>query len=116
MEHGSTFCATLQFSISYLYQKRIIAPKIFPNFGIFYQNLLLDVHWNFHQIWEPKFHSKLHILSLEYLHHSSYEIFCTKSGPTLIICKSVTNRSIDFKTAGIYNSAFCISIQKIKKC
>ena len=31
---------------------------------------------------------------------------------TLITCNSLTNRPIDFKTPGIYNSAFCISIQK----
>ena len=42
------------------------------------------------------------------------EYFAQKGLLTLIIDNSLTNRPIDFKTVGIYNSAFCISIQKIK--
>ena len=30
----------------------------------------------------------------------------------LITCNSLTNRPTDFKTAGTYNLAFCISIHK----
>ena len=40
------------------------------------------------------------------------EYFAQKVLLTLITCNSLTNRAIDFKTAGIYNSAFCISLQK----
>ena len=40
------------------------------------------------------------------------EYFAQKVLLTLITCNSLTNRPIDFKTAGIYKSSFCISIQK----
>ena len=40
MEHVSTFCATLLFSLGYFYQKRIIALKVLPNFGVFYQKFI----------------------------------------------------------------------------
>ena len=40
------------------------------------------------------------------------EYFAQKVLLTLVTCNSLTNRPIDFKTAGIYNSAFCISLQK----
>ena len=43
------------------------------------------------------------------------EYFAQKVLLTLIICNTLTNRPIDFKTAGIYNSAFCKSIQKNKE-
>ena len=42
------------------------------------------------------------------------EYFAQKVFLTLITCNSLTNRPIDFKTAGIYNSPFCVSIQKKK--
>ena len=42
------------------------------------------------------------------------EYFAQKVLLTLITCNSLTNRAIDFKTAWIYNSAFCISLQKKK--
>ena len=32
---------------------------------------------------------------------------------TLITCNSLTNRPIDFKTVGIYNSVFCIYLKKL---
>ena len=49
------------------------------------------------------------------------EYFAQEVLLTLITCNSLTNKPIDFKTAGIYNSAFCISIQtkiknKINQC
>ena len=40
------------------------------------------------------------------------EDFAQKVLLTLITCNSLTNRPIDFKPAGIYNSTFYISIQK----
>ena len=44
MEHSSTFCATLQFSVGYLLsKKRIIEPKVDPNFGIVYQAFTLGL-------------------------------------------------------------------------
>ena len=43
------------------------------------------------------------------------EYFSQKVLLTLITCNTITNRPIDFKRAGIYNSAFCISIQKNKE-
>ena len=44
MEHSSAFCATLQFSVGYLLsKKRIIEPKVDPNFGIFHQTFTLEL-------------------------------------------------------------------------
>ena len=40
------------------------------------------------------------------------EDFAQKVLLNLITCNSLPNRPIDFKPAGIYNSTFCISIQK----
>ena len=40
------------------------------------------------------------------------EYFAQKVLLTLITWNFLTNKPIDFKAAGIYNSAFCISIQK----
>ena len=40
------------------------------------------------------------------------EYFAQKVLVTLITCNSLTSRPIDFETAGIYNPAFCIRIQK----
>ena len=42
--------------------------------------------------------------------------FAQKVLLTLITYKSVANRPIDFKTAGIYTSAFYVPIHKNKKC
>ena len=40
------------------------------------------------------------------------EYFAQKMLLTLITCNFLTNRPFDFKAVGLYNSAFCVSIEK----
>ena len=62
--------------LGYFYQKRIIAPKVLPNFGILFQKGTLVCSLQL----SPNLGTKIP-LSTTYFYRSTYGIFCTKSSP-----------------------------------
>ena len=103
MEHGSTFGAILQLSLACFLSKKKIAPKVLPNFRIFYQKSTLGCSLELSPKLETKFHSKLHILKVV-------------SATFLLVCFLILNESIcqTRKNASYFTLKALLVLEKIK--